>query len=271
MYTFPHSFNSARLAICVGAFTSLLLFVSTVFGMEQNLSTNAATDATTKNCSKLLPDEYQWQALDWSHLRTADLPRELKIFPDQQAACAMNTAICSEAESKKIIAVDVDVFFKDSAIWSKPEQLQPNMELVNRYYQQARITFNFRFRPIDELPAWTENRNQLSIIFAAAMPAPAGKVADAFGNLPAGKAVFNDVLMNRPSRHANPYFLMGKPLGHELGHVLGLAHTQDKALLMTQGTSPQNALDILPEQALIMRIMALQRFGGRLDPVIACH
>ncbi|MBI3731525.1 MAG: hypothetical protein HY254_24770 [Burkholderiales bacterium] len=235
------------------------------------MSANFATEATAKNCSKLLPAEYQWQALDWSHLRAAELPRAFKISPDQQPVCEMNAAICSEAESKKIIAVSVDVFFKDSAIWNKPEQLLPYIELVNRYYQQARITFNFRFRPTNELPAWTENRNQLTVIFASAMPAPTGKVADAFGNLPAGKAVFNDVLMKRQDRHANPYFLVGKPLGHELGHVLGLAHTQDKVLLMTQGTSPQNALEILPEQALIMRVMALQRFGGKLDPLIACH
>lgn len=269
MYSFPHSFNSARHAIC--RFASLLLLASTAFGAEQNLSANSASEATTKNCSKLLSDEYKWQALDWSHLRATDLPRELKIFPDQQPACEANVAICREAESKKVIAVNVDVFFKDSAIWNGPEQLQPYIALVNRYYQQAHIVFNFNFLPVSELPAWTENRNQLTVIFASAMPAPAGKVADAFGNLPAGKAVFNDVLMKRQDRHANPYFLMGKPLGHELGHVLGLAHTQDKALLMTQGTSPQNALEILPEQALIMRIMALQRFGGKLDPVIACH
>ncbi|MFZ6731515.1 hypothetical protein ACO0LG_06315 [Undibacterium sp. Ji42W] len=244
-------------------YAGMLLFTSTIHAEP--------SQTTLPDCSTILPSKYQWQALDWSHLHAADLPRAFKIFPDQQPVCAMNAAMCREAESKRSIEVDVAVFFKDSAIWSKPEQLQSYMALVNRYYQQARITFNFKFRPVNELPAWTENRNQLTIIFATAMPSPAGKVADAFGNLPAGKAVFNDVLMQRQDRHANPYFLMGKPLGHELGHILGLAHTQDKALLMTQGTSPQNALDILPEQALIMRVMALQRFGGKLDPVIACH
>ncbi|PXX35358.1 hypothetical protein DFR42_12046 [Undibacterium pigrum] len=243
----------------------LALVVAPVYGAESKREVDA------KKCRKLLPDEYQWQARDWSHLQVTDLPRALKIFPEQQPDCALHAAICADAESKKTIVVDVDVFFKDSAIWNRPEQLPAYMALVNRYYQQASISFNFKFRPANELPAWTGNRHQLTVIFASAMPNPAGKIADAFGNLPAGKAVFNDVLMNRQDKHANPYFMMGKPLGHELGHVLGLAHTQDKALLMTQGTSPQNALDILPEQALIMRVMALQRFGGKFDTVPACH
>jgi hypothetical protein len=265
MHLFPSSFALVMQSVVCSILACLTLVVAPVHGTESERAVDA------KNCRKLIPDEYQWQALDWSHLWAADLPRELKIFPEQQPDCAVHAGICADAKSKKTIVVDVDVFFKDSAIWNKPEQLRAYMALVNRYYQQARIGFNFKFRPASELPAWTENRNQLTVIFASAMPAPAGKVADAFGNLPAGKAVFNDVLMKRQERHANPYFIMGKPLGHELGHVLGLAHTQDKALLMTQGTSSQNALDILPEQALIMRVMALQRFGGKLDSVIACH
>ena len=274
MHLLPHALiNSVMQSICRFTAAGLLLMASTVdaASAEQSASANLAMEATAKNCNKLLPAEYQWQALDWSHLRAENLPRALKIFPDQQPVCTANAAICTEAESKKTIGINVDVFFKDSAIWNKPEQLAPYIELVNRYYQQARIGFNFRFRPVSEMPAWNESINQLTVIFASAMPAPAGKIADAFGNLPAGKVVFNDVLMNRQDKHANPYFLIGKPLGHELGHVLGLAHTQDKALLMTQGTSPQNALDILPEQALIMRVMALQRFGGKLDPIITCH
>lgn len=271
MYPFFLSLTSALHIVC-RLILGCLLLTSTIDAASQvqSASVNLAPQAT-QNCSKVLPDEYQWQALDWSHLRFAEVSRALKIFPEQQPICEANAAMCADAESSKNIAVDVDVFFKDSAIWTRPAQLLPYMTLVNRYYQQARISFNFRFRPSSELPAWTENRNQLTVIFASATPAPAGKVTDAFGNLPAGKAVFNDVLMNRPDRHANPYFLMGKPLGHELGHVLGLAHTQDKALLMTQGTAPQNALDILPEQALIMRLMALQRFGGKLDVMMACY
>ncbi|MBC3920850.1 hypothetical protein H8L32_25520 [Undibacterium sp. CY18W] len=231
----------------------------------------AEETAPATECSKLIPPEYQWQPLDWSQLHAASLPRELRIFPNQQPGCEANEAMCTAAESNRLIGIHVDVYFKDSAIWNRPEQLLPYMELVNRYYQQARIVFHFRFKPATEIPAWNDNINQLSVIFAAAMPNPAGTVADAFGNLPAGKAVFNDVLMNRPDRHANRYFAMGKPLGHELGHVLGLAHTQDKALLMTQGTSPQNALVITPEQALIMRVMALQRFGGVFEAVSACN
>ncbi|MFZ6769409.1 hypothetical protein ACO0LM_20350 [Undibacterium sp. Di26W] len=231
----------------------------------------ANADSTSPpECSHLLPPEYQWQPQDWSTLHAASLPRELRIFANQQPGCEANATLCAAAESNTLIGVNVDVYFKDSAIWTKPEQLLPYMELVNRYYQQARIVFHFRFRPATEIPAWTDHINQLSVIFSAAMPNPAGTVADAFGNLPAGKAVFNDVLMNRPDRHVNRYFAMGKPLGHELGHVLGLAHTQDRALLMTQGTAPQNALVITPEQALIMRMMALQRFGGVLDPISVC-
>lgn len=270
MYLFRHLLASFIQPIRCFALASSLLITAAAYGAEQSLLVKHETEVTAKKCSKLLPAEYQWQALDWSHLRAADLPRALKIFPVQQPACETNAAICAEAESQKIIAVNVDVFFKDSVIWNKPEQLLPYMELVNRYYQQARIGFNFSFRPASELPAWNDNINQLTIIFASALPTPAGKVADAFGNLPAGKVVLNDVLMRRQDKHSNPYFLVGKPLGHELGHVLGLAHTQDKTLLMTQGTSPQHALDVLPEQALIMRVMALQRFGGKLDPVVTC-
>ena len=70
--------------------------------------------------------------------------------------------------------------------------------------------------------------------------------------------------MDRSHVHMNPLFLPGKPIRHEIGHVLGLPHVNVRRFLMAQGTSARNQLELSPEESVIMRIMALYRFGGEI-------
>ena len=206
-----------------------------------------------------------WIPLDLSQVDAYAIPRSAKIFADLHPDYARIPNLISIATSNVQVRVSVHIYLIDSEIWTHSDLLIPYLELVTAYFNQARIQLDFTFQH-GQAPNWTEDVNQLHLYFARAMRNPTNRIPDGFGNLPAGKAVLNDRLMDRPHVHMNPLFLPGKPLGHEIGHVLGLPHVNARRFLMAQGTSAQNQLDLSPEEAVIMRVMALYRFGGeRID------
>ena len=236
-------------------------------GHNADMSEVIATelDATIPFISDIGPNDLpymtSWEPLDLSEVDAYRIPRSAKIFarlhPDYDTI--PNTVTI--AVSNVMIRVPISVYLIDSTIWTESSQLLPYFELVNDYFHQARIQLVFTFRQ-GQAPLWEANIDQLHIYFTNAMMNPSGAIPDGFGNLPAGKAVLNDRLMNRSHVHANPLFLPGKPIGHEIGHVLGLPHVTPRTFLMAQGTSVSNQLDLTPDEAVIMRIMALHRFGG---------
>ncbi|MAD61929.1 MAG: hypothetical protein CMH49_10535 [Myxococcales bacterium] len=207
--------------------------------------------------------EGAWSPHDLSGVDAYAIPNAAKIFAARHPAYRTIPDIVMAATSNTLIQVPVDIYLIDSVIWVEPEQLNPYLILVNQYFNQASIQFIFSFKE-GEAPAWNDLINQFHLYFARAMTNPNGAIPDGFGNLPAGKAVINDQIMNRAHVHENPLFLPGKPIGHELGHVLGLPHVPARNFLMAQGTSARNQLDLSPEEAVVMRIMALHRFGGVL-------
>ena len=59
-----------------------------------------------------------------------------------------------------------------------------------------------------------------------------------------------------------PIFCRVSPLDMKL--VMGLSHVDDVTNLMVQGTSPNRRLELEPIQAVIMRQLALSRYGGQV-------
>ena len=221
-------------------------------------------------CEANLSSELAWKKLNWAGLSQTRVPTALKIFAASHPDCDDYQAECESARSAQMMHIPVDVYLLDSERWTQPEQVYVFLKLVNEYYIQASIQFDFEFRQDTDYPGLEEDINQLTLVFGRAIRSPANAVPDGFGNLPRGKAVLNDSLLERPRRHMNELFNPGKPIGHELGHVLGLSHNTDRALLMSQGTSADNDFDLLPEQALIMRTLGMVRFGAKLDPARRC-
>ena len=209
------------------------------------------------------PYEATWAPHDLSRVDAYSIPSSAKIFAGQHPAYRMIPEIIALATSNRTIRVSIDVYLIDSRIWTEPEQLMPYFALVSDYFTQARIQLSFTFQE-GRAPAWEAARDQLHLYFAYRMMNPRGAIPDGFGNLPAGKAVLNDQLMDRPHVHMNPLFLPGKTIGHEIGHVLGLPHVNPRNFLMAQGTSARNQLDLTAEESVIMRVMALHRFGGEV-------
>ena len=209
------------------------------------------------------PYDDVWEPHDLSRVDAYAIPSSAKIFAGQHPSYRMIPETVARATSNRTIRVPIDVYLIDSAIWTEPAQLLPYFALTRDYFGQARIDLRFTFRE-GPAPAWEEAPDQLHLYFTEAMMNPRGAIPDGFGNLPAGKAVLNDQLMNRPHVNRNPLFLPGKTIGHEIGHVLGLPHVNPRRFLMAQGTAAQNRLDLTAEESVIMRIMALHRFGGEL-------
>lgn len=221
-------------------------------------------------CPGVLNGRYEWEQLDWSGVTVESIPASQKIFDAQHPSCDLVPEACQVAESDSRLEVVVHTYL-DSTIWLTPAQLETYLELVNRYFAQAGIRFEFDFRLDEEPPALTDNVDQLTLIFGSATLSPGGNNTDAFGNLPSGKAVVNDSLMGRDHINANPYFVPGKTIGFVLGLVLGSAIVPGPpALLMAQGTGLSNGLELLPEQAVIMRSLAMARFGATVDPPNFC-
>ena len=209
------------------------------------------------------PYDETWTPHDLSGVDAYAIPSSAKIFANQHPDYQTIPETVALATSNRTIRVSIDVYLVDSTIWTEPDQLLPYFALTNDYFTQARIELNFTFRE-GEAPAWEEDLDQLHLYFTEAMMNPRGATPDGFGNLPAGKAVLNDQLMDRPHVHTNPLFLPGKTIGHEIGHVLGLPHLTPRNFLMAQGTAARNQLDIGPEESVIMRVMALHRFGAEI-------
>lgn len=218
-----------------------------------------------------LTGRYEWEPLDWSGLSVSELSGEFKIFDADHPSCETALEVCQLAESDRFLQVPVQVYL-DSDIWSTRAQLENYLELVNRYFMQAALRFEFDFDSGLEVPTLEENIDQVSLIFARAMTSPAGSdTARAFGNMLLGKAVVNDSTMTRTQNSDNPYFLPGKTIGFVLGLVLGASIVDGPdQLLMAQGYGEANGLDLLPEQALIVRSIALDRFGATPDPPNLC-
>lgn len=218
----------------------------------------------------VLAGRYEWEPVDWSSLSPADAPDDLKVFPDLHPSCEFSPAACEVAAGDLLMGVTVRVYL-DSTIWTAPEQLTTYLELVNRYFAQAALRFDFDFRPLDEMPELHEDIDQLTLILARALPSPSGEPTEAYGHLPSGKAVVNDTVMLRPHSNENPYFVPGKTIGTMLGLVLGASFVEGpEELLMAKGTGPSNGLEILPAQALIMRVSAFARFGGSVEAPHVC-
>lgn len=202
-----------------------------------------------------------WAAHDLTSVDVFSIPSTAKIFSNQHPNYASIPDVVETAISNTTITLNVKVYLVDSAIWTNENQLQPYFDLINEYYNQARIYLDFEYGS-GEPPEWDEDINQLHLLFAEAMQNPAGNIPDGFGNLPAGKAVLNDQLMDRVVNHVEPLFNPGKPIGHEIAHVIGLPHVDSLNFLMAQGTTSNNQLDISKQEAVVMRIMALYRFGA---------
>tara|TARA_B100001093_G_C26510195_1_gene877172 strand:- start:81 stop:698 length:618 start_codon:yes stop_codon:yes gene_type:complete len=186
-----------------------------------------------------------------------------RVFDNKHPKCSRNRRDCNTALSTDWIDLKVNVYIQGSDIWTDYKRLANYFILTRNYYRQAKINLKFKcYTPPSNREHSGRDRDRLSIIFGKGIPTPDGKVADGWGNLPRGLAVINDQIMDRPKSHANPYFLPGKPIGHEIGHVLGLAHAKSIKNLMAQGTASSNQLDLKPIQAVIMRIMAINRFGA---------
>lgn len=209
------------------------------------------------------PYDETWTPHDLSGVDAYAISSSAKIFANQHPDYQTIPETVALATSNRTIRVSIDVYLVDSTIWTEPDQLLPYFALTNDYFTQTRIELDFDFRQ-GEAPAWEEDVDQLHLYFTAAMMNPRGATPDGFGNLPAGKAVLNDQLMDRPHVHTNPLFLPGKTIGHEIGHVLGLPHLTPRNFLMAQGTAARNQLDIGPEESVIMRVMALHRFGAEI-------
>lgn len=202
-----------------------------------------------------------WPALDLTGVNALSIPSSAKIFSNEHPDYTTIPDIIETATSNTSITLNIKVYLIDSAIWTNEDQLKPFFDLVNEYYNQARIYLDFEFES-GEPPAFEEDIDQFHLFFAAAMQSPRGNTPDGFGNLPAGKAVLNDQLLDRVVDHVEPLFNPGKPIGHEIGHVIGLPHVPSSNFLMAQGTRSDNQLDITEQEAVIMRIMALYRFGA---------
>ena len=214
--------------------------------------------------SDLHSDQAGWQPLELSRVNAYAIPNSAKIFAEQHPDYSTIPELITQATSNILIRIEINIYLIDSSLWTDPDQLSAYLALVKDYFIQARIQLRFTFKE-GPAPAWTEEINQVHLYFTHAMRNPRGALPQGFGNLPAGKAVINDHLMDRPQLHDNPLFLPGKPIGHEIGHVLGLPHVSDRRYLMAQGTSAENQLQITAEEAVIMRVMALFRFGATIQ------
>lgn len=208
-----------------------------------------------------------WKPRSWKHLtpELIDHPdtRTFRVSAGHHPRCSREPELCETALSTSWLDLDVSVFIDGSKEWSSFRQLAPYFILTRNYFRQARINLIFK---CGTLPTNVTKHPQspLKVIFGEAILNPKGRLVDGFGNLELGQAVINDQIMKRPRRHSDPHFLPGKPIGHEIGHVLGLAHVEDKRYLMAQGTSAKNKLRILPKQAVIMRSVALSLFDARV-------
>jgi len=241
------------------------------------VSTQAAKTAkaqpTSKSCKfprYAAPDVANvWRELEWSGLSAAELDNMKnnvwRVFQEQHPKCSKKKELCRTALSKKWLDLTVHVYLQGSERWTAYTQLANYFILTRNYYRQARINLKFKCStPPQRVHTKARNENIIAFKFGKSILNPNGDLKDGFGNLPLGLAALNDRIMNRTGDHKNPYFLPGKPIGHEIGHVLGLSHVDELRNLMSQGTSPRNQLVIEPVQAVIMRTLALSRFGAKV-------
>lgn len=221
-------------------------------------------------CDAEIGAEYSWSPLDWSGLSIDTVPTGQKIFPAEHPNCNQHQDACASAHGADLIGIPVDVYLLDSSVWTAQEQLYPFLKLANKYFQQASIQLEFEFMPDADYPGLEGNVDRLTLVFGSRVAGPAGRIPDAFGSLPTGKAVLNDSLMSRPMLHHSALFNPGKPIGHQIGHVLGASDQERPDLLMAPGTGPDNGLTLLPTQALVLRVLGLARFGGIENPSPRC-
>jgi hypothetical protein len=211
-----------------------------------------------------------WRELDWGDLSAAQMDSSesnvWRIFRQAHPKCSREKKLCQTALSTKWLELTVNVYLQGTKRWTAYKQLANYFVLTRNYYRQARINLKFQCsNPPNRIHVQAPSKDRIAFKFAKMILNPDGKRLDGFGNLPLGLAVLNDQIMDRRDKHKNPYFLPGKPIGHELGHVLGLAHVDERKNLMSQGTNPNNQLVLESMQAVIMRSVALSRFGAKVS------
>jgi hypothetical protein len=220
--------------------------------------------------------EYSQPIQDCSRVNTDEISAGLKIFPEYHPIYSNHPDTLSKALNTLDFTVTITVdLHVDTDYWI-PEDVIAFGRFVNNYYEAANVKFLFTCStysssasgPLSVLsrriPA--DSSCGLRLYFTDKLAGASGEVSDGFGNLPSGTAVINHRIMARPVASTLPCFNTVKPMGHELGHVLGLAHTSDKRNLMTQGTSADNSVKLLPEQIVIVRFMALYRYRAVAVP-----
>jgi hypothetical protein len=219
---------------------------------------------------------YSQPIQDCSRVNVNEISAGLKIFPEYHPIYSKHPDTLNKAlntlDFMVTVAVDLHV---DTDYWT-PEDVIAFSRCVNNYYEAANIRFLFTCstyassasEPLSVLSRRIPSDSSaiLRLYFTDNLAGASGEVSDGFGNLPSGTAVINHRIVARPVANALPNFNTVKPMGHELGHVLGLAHTSDKINLMCQGTSADNSVKLLPEQIVIVRFMALYRYRAVAVP-----
>lgn len=225
----------------------------------------------------LTVDDYWRPTQDCSAVNTANITNDLKAFPDwhpnyDHFPVTLNNAKKTLAY-KMVIPVEVRI---DTRYWSE-SAVKNHLTYVNRYYRAANIYFQYSYSTTFD---FTSSRilsryfpngtsGKIHLIFSDNITAPSGAQSDAWGSLPLGTAVINKQIMTRSWSNDLPYFNPVKPIGHQLGRVLGLADygSYGSEFLMSLGTEKTNGLTLLLRQMVIQRFMATYRFNGSFIPM----